>query len=89
GIGLDYIPATLSFEHVSDAVSVTDAEAYAAARKLTRIEGIFTGGSSGTALAGAIKWILGSVTPCHLGAPLEPRPVPAAHPRAARDPDPA
>ena len=68
GIGLDYIPGTLSFEHVDDALSVTDAEAYAAARKLTRVEGIFTGGSSGTALAGAIKWIRAN--------PLGPEAVP-------------
>lgn len=57
GIGLDYIPGTLSFEHIDEVVPVTDREAYHAARKLTRLEGIFTGGSSGNNLAGALKWL--------------------------------
>ena len=57
GIGLDYIPTTISFQHIDDVVQVTDSEAYQAARKLTRVEGIFTGGSSGNNLAGALKWL--------------------------------
>ena len=57
GIGLDYIPGTISFEHIDDVIPVTDGESYQAARKLTRMEGIFTGGSSGNNLAGALKWL--------------------------------
>ncbi|MCA8912597.1 MAG: pyridoxal-phosphate dependent enzyme [Planctomycetes bacterium] len=57
GIGLDYIPGTMSFEFIDEVIPVTDPEAYQAARKLTRIEGIFTGGSSGNNLAGALKWL--------------------------------
>jgi cystathionine beta-synthase len=57
GIGLDYIPTTISFEHIDEIIPVTDKEAYQAARKLTRVEGIFTGGSSGNNLAGALKWL--------------------------------
>ena len=57
GIGLDYIPGTMSFEHVDEVVNVSDRESYAAARKLVRVEGIFTGGSSGNNLAGALKWL--------------------------------
>lgn len=57
GIGLDYIPTTISFDHIDGVIPVTDPEAYQAARKLTRVEGIFTGGSSGNNLAGAVKWL--------------------------------
>jgi cystathionine beta-synthase len=57
GIGLDYIPTTISFDHIDEVIPVTDREAYHAARKLTRVEGIFTGGSSGNNLAGAVKWL--------------------------------
>jgi cystathionine beta-synthase len=57
GIGLDYIPGAMSFDHVDEVISVTDSEAYQAARRLTRMEGIFTGGSTGNNLAGALKWL--------------------------------
>jgi cystathionine beta-synthase len=57
GIGLDYIPGTISFEHIDDVVPVNDRESYQAARALTRVEGVFTGGSSGNNLAGALKWL--------------------------------
>ena len=57
GIGLDYIPGTISFEHVDDVIPVSDRESYQSARQLTRMEGIFTGGSSGNNLAGALKWL--------------------------------
>jgi len=57
GVGLDYVPKTMDFSHIDDVVEVSDKESYAAARKLTRVEGIFTGGSSGMTLAGATKWV--------------------------------
>jgi len=38
-------------------VQVTDAESFSMARRLVREEGIFGGGSCGTALAGALKYI--------------------------------
>ncbi|MBE7490821.1 MAG: pyridoxal-phosphate dependent enzyme [Planctomycetes bacterium] len=57
GIGLDYIPGTISFEHIDDVINVSDRESYLAARKLVRLEAIFTGGSSGNNLAGALKWL--------------------------------
>ena len=57
GIGLDYIPGTMDFTNIDDVVQVTDGEAYQAGRRLTRVEGIFTGGSSGNNLAGALKWL--------------------------------
>ncbi|MCC6573368.1 MAG: pyridoxal-phosphate dependent enzyme [Planctomycetes bacterium] len=57
GVGLDYIAKTMDFANIDDAIEVTDKEAYAAARKLTRLEAIFTGGSTGMCLAGATKWV--------------------------------
>ncbi|HUN65350.1 MAG TPA: cystathionine beta-synthase [Bacteroidota bacterium] len=56
GIGQDWLPATLNFDVIDDIVEVTDKESFLAARRLTRDEGIFGGGSSGTAIAGALKY---------------------------------
>lgn len=56
GIGQDWVPGTIDFDVIDEMVEVTDRESFLAARRLTREEGIFTGGSSGTALAGALKY---------------------------------
>ena len=56
GIGQDWLPATLNFEVIDDIVEVSDKESFLAARRMTRDEGIFAGGSSGTAIAGALKY---------------------------------
>ena len=55
GIGQDYIPGTLHFQYIDEVIEVTDKESFLAARRLTRDEGIFAGGSSGTAMAGGFK----------------------------------
>ena len=47
GIGQDKIPGTLDMSVVDDFMTVTDKEAFAMARRLTREEGMFGGGSSG------------------------------------------
>ncbi len=47
GVGQDKIPGTLDMSVIDDYVTVTDREAFAMARRLTREEGLFTGGSSG------------------------------------------
>jgi cystathionine beta-synthase len=47
GIGQDKIPGTLDLGLVDDFVTVTDKEAFSIARRLTREEGLFVGGSSG------------------------------------------
>ncbi len=55
GIGEDFIPSTLDLSLVDEVVQVDDAESFRWARRLVREEGIFCGGSSGSALAGALK----------------------------------
>lgn len=55
GIGEDFIPTTLDLSLVDSVVQVDDAEAFRWTRKLVREEGIFCGGSSGAAMAGAVK----------------------------------
>ncbi len=56
GIGEDFFPETLDRAVVDDMVRVSDAESFAAARRLAREEGILAGGSAGTAVAAALKY---------------------------------
>jgi cystathionine beta-synthase len=55
GIGEDFIPSTLDLSLIDEVVQVGDAESFHWARRLVREEGIFCGGSSGAALAGALR----------------------------------
>ncbi|MGB9773893.1 MAG: cystathionine beta-synthase [Bacteroidota bacterium] len=55
GIGQDFLPGTLHFEYIDDIIEVSDKESFLMARRLAKEEGILAGGSSGTALAGALK----------------------------------
>jgi cystathionine beta-synthase len=55
GIGGDKIPGTLDFDVVDEWVTVSDADAFRAARRLTREEGIFTGGSAGLNVFAALE----------------------------------
>ncbi len=57
GIGEDFLPTTLNFDYVDDVVQVGDRESFIMTRRLVREEGIFCGGSSGTAVVGALNWI--------------------------------
>jgi cystathionine beta-synthase len=56
GIGEDFVPKTFNSQLVDDWVRVGDAESFYTARSLARREGILVGGSSGTAVAGALKY---------------------------------
>jgi cystathionine beta-synthase len=56
GIGQDWIPGTINFDVIDDIVEANDKESFLMARRLTREEGIFGGGSCGTAMAGALKY---------------------------------
>src|SRR5260221_8468259 len=56
GIGEDFIPSIYDFSVIDDMVQVTDKESFLMARRLVREEGIFCGGSSGSAVVGALKY---------------------------------
>jgi len=56
GIGEDFIPKTFNRQIVDEMVRVSDKESFNTARRLAREEGILAGGSSGTALAAALKY---------------------------------
>jgi len=47
GIGQDKLPGTLDLEVIDDYRTVSDRDAFAMARRLTREEGLFVGGSAG------------------------------------------
>ncbi len=55
GIGEDMIPATVHFEYIDEIVKVEDRESFRYTRRLAREEGLLVGGSSGSALAGALR----------------------------------
>ena len=56
GIGEDFIPKTFNRQLVDEMVRISDKESFNTARRLAREEGILAGGSSGTALAAALKF---------------------------------
>ena len=55
GIGEDIIPTSTHFEYVDEVVQVNDKECFLTARRISREEGILSGGSCGAAVAGALK----------------------------------
>jgi cystathionine beta-synthase len=56
GIGEDFVPKTLNGQAVDEWIRVGDAESFSAARALARREGLLVGGSSGTAVAAALRY---------------------------------
>ena len=56
GIGEDFVPTSLDLSVVDEVIQVGDKESFLTARRLVREEGIFCGGSSGTAVAAALRY---------------------------------
>ncbi|MEX1247800.1 MAG: cystathionine beta-synthase [Anaerolineales bacterium] len=56
GIGEDFLPATSDLSQVDEIVRVGDKESFTWTRRLVAEEGIFAGGSSGAAVAGALHY---------------------------------
>lgn len=48
GIGQDCLPANVHFQYIDKIYNISDKDSFTAARKLTKEEGIFCGGSTGT-----------------------------------------
>src|SRR5438876_237940 len=56
GIGEDFVPKTFNSQLVDEWIRVSDAESFHTARALAKREGIMVGGSSGTAVAAALRY---------------------------------
>ncbi|UZJ55806.1 hypothetical protein CBS101457_005126 [Exobasidium rhododendri] len=57
GIGYDFDPASLDKSRVTSWIKTRDEESFDYARQLIRLEGLLCGGSSGSALAGAMRFL--------------------------------
>jgi cystathionine beta-synthase len=56
GIGEDFVPEIADMSLVTDAFEIDDEESFSTARELLKREGIFGGSSTGTLVAGALRY---------------------------------
>lgn len=63
GIGEDIFPDNLDFDVIDDFVMIDDKESFVMTRRLLTEEGIYSGGSSGAAVVGAIRYAESLDTP--------------------------
>jgi len=56
GIGEDFLPDNVLFDQIDDFVMVNDKESFLMTRELLTKEGIYAGGSCGSAVVGAIRY---------------------------------
>jgi cystathionine beta-synthase len=71
GIGEDFLPTTLDLSIIDDVVRIGDKEAFLWTRRLVKEEAIFCGGSSGAAIAAAVRYAQG-LSSDHLAVVLLP-----------------
>src|SRR6267143_3173861 len=55
GIGEDFFPGTMNLKIVDDVIQVNDEECFVVARRLVKLEGLFTGGSGGGCISAALQ----------------------------------
>lgn len=55
GIGQNVIPGNADMKVIDEIINITDRESFECSRQLSRVEGIFCGGSTGTNFAAALK----------------------------------
>ncbi|MBC35056.1 MAG: cystathionine beta-synthase [Bacteroidetes bacterium] len=56
GIGEDFIPPIVAFDLIDEIISVSDADAFKAAKQFVKNEGILTGSSGGAAIHAALQY---------------------------------
>jgi len=55
GIGEDFFPTTMNLKILDDVLQVTDEECFVVARRLVKMEGLFTGGSGGGCISATLR----------------------------------
>src|SRR5271154_2472505 len=55
GIGEDFFPTTMNMKILDDVIQVNDEECFVVARRLVKMEGLFTGGSGGGCISAALR----------------------------------